>query len=181
KVVAPSTPTDVVGLLAASVRDPDPVVFLEHKALYPTKRKVPDGPVVDTLGEARVLREGPHCTILSLAATVPKALAAADQLADRGIEATVIDVRCLVPLDTDTILRSVSATGHLFTVEENTRLCGWGAEIASIAAEECFWDLDGPIVRVTIPHIPLPAVDVLEDLALPSTERIVETVVAGLG
>jgi pyruvate dehydrogenase E1 component beta subunit len=180
KVVAPSTPADVVGLLAASVRDPDPVVFLEHKALYPTVGEVPDGPSVDTLGVARVARPGTACTILALAATVPKAMSAAAELADRGIDATVIDVRCLVPLDTRTILDSVSATGRLFTVEENPRLCGWGAEIASIVSEECFWDLDGPIVRITTPHIPLPAADVLEDVAVPSTGRIVEAVSAAM-
>jgi pyruvate dehydrogenase E1 component beta subunit len=180
KVVAPATPLDVIGLLAAAVRADDPVIFLEHKALYPTKGEVPDGSVVDSLGSARVLRSGRDCTIVCLAATVAKSLAAADQLATQGIDATVIDVRSLVPLDTDTILGSVSATGHLFTVEENTRLCGWGAEVASIAADECFWDLDGPVVRVTTPHIPLPAVDVLEDLALPSVTRIVETVSARL-
>jgi pyruvate dehydrogenase E1 component beta subunit len=180
KVVAPSTPADVVGLLAASVRDPDPVVFLEHKALYPSVGKVPDGAIVDSLGVARVVRQGTACTILALAATVPKAMAAAAELAGRGIDATVIDVRCLVPLDTNTILDSVSATGRLFTVEENPRLCGWGAEIVSIVSEECFWDLDGPIVRITTPHIPLPAVDVLEDLAVPSTERIVQAVSAAM-
>jgi pyruvate dehydrogenase E1 component beta subunit len=181
KVVAPSTPVDVIGLLAAAVRDPDPVVFFEHKALYPTKGELPEGPVVDTLGTARVLRQGADCTILALAATVPKAIAAAGELAERGVDATVIDVRSLVPLDTKTILGSVSATGHLFTVEENVRLCGWGAEVASIVSEECFWDLDGPIVRITTPHIPLPAAATLEDLAIPSVERIVEAVAAGLG
>jgi acetoin:2,6-dichlorophenolindophenol oxidoreductase subunit beta len=181
KVVAPSTPVDVVGLLAAAVRDPDPVVFLEHKALYPTKGELPEGTVVDTLGTARVVRQGADCTILALAATVPKAIAAAGELAERGVDATVIDVRSLVPLDTKTILGSVSATGHLFTVEENVRLCGWGAEVASIVSEECFWDLDGPIVRITTPHIPLPAAATLEDLAIPSVERIVEAVAAGLG
>ena len=85
-------------------------------------------------------------------------------------------MRSLVPLDTQTILAEVARTGRLFTVEENPRLCGWGAEIASIVAEECFWSLDGPIVRITTPHIPLPSADALEDLAIPSVQRIVETV-----
>ena len=88
----------------------------------------------------------------------------------------VVDVRCLVPLDTKTILDSVSRTGRLVTVEENPRLCGWGAEIASIVTEEIFWNLDGPIVRVTTPHIPLPSADALEDAVLPSSERIIENV-----
>jgi pyruvate dehydrogenase E1 component beta subunit len=108
---------------------------------------------------------------------VPRAMEAAETLAgEHGIDCEVIDVRSLVPLDTVTILASLARTGRLFTVEENPRLCGWGAEIASIAADEAFWDLDGPIVRITTPHIPLPAADHLEDIALPSTARIVERV-----
>ena len=108
---------------------------------------------------------------------VPRALAAAETLkAEHRIDAEVIDVRSLVPLDTQTILGSVAKTGRLFTVEENPRLCGWGAEIASIAADEAFYDLDGPVVRITTPHIPLPAADNLEDMALPTAERIVEKI-----
>jgi pyruvate/2-oxoglutarate/acetoin dehydrogenase E1 component len=176
KVVAPSSPADVIGLLAAAVRDPDPVMFFEHKALYPTKGEVPDGDIVDTLGSAKVLRDGDDATIVALAAMVPRAMRAAEQLASAGIESTVVDVRSLVPLDTQTILAAVSKTGRLFTVEENPRLCGWGAEVVSIVAEECFWDLDGPIVRITTPHIPLPSAENLEDLAIPSVERITETI-----
>jgi pyruvate dehydrogenase E1 component beta subunit len=177
KVVAPSSPADVIGLLAASVRDPDPVVFLEHKSLYPTKAEVPDGEILDTLGTAKVLRAGKDATILALALMVPRALAAADKLkAEHGIDCEVIDVRSLVPLDTQTILGSVARTHRLFTVEENPRLCGWGAELVSIVADEGFYDLDGPPVRITTPHIPLPASDILEDAALPSVERIVERV-----
>lgn len=176
KVVAPSTAEDVIGLFAAAVRDPDPVLFFEHKALYPVKYEVPDGEIVDTLGTANVLRRGGDATILALAAMVPRALAAADALESTGIEATVVDVRSLVPLDTQTILGEAAATGRVFTVEENPRLLGWGAEVVSIIAEECFWDLDGPIVRITTPHIPLPAADALEDLAIPSAELIAETV-----
>ncbi len=96
---------------------------------------------------------------------------AAERLAGDGIDAEVIDVRSLVPLDVTTILESVGKTGRFFTVEENPRLCGWGAEIASIVAEERFFDLDGPIVRITTPHIPLPAADALEDLAIPRRRR----------
>ncbi len=176
KVVAPSNPTDVIGLFAAAVRDPDPVMFFEHKGLYSSKAEVPDGEIVDTLGSAKVLRTGGDATIVALAAMVPRAVAAADALAERGIEAGVIDVRSLVPLDTQTILREVSATGRLFTVEENPRLCGWGAEIVSIVAEECFNYLDGPPLRITTPHIPLPSADALEDMAIPSVERIVTTI-----
>ncbi len=181
KVVAPSNPADIVGLLAASIRDPDPVVFFEQKSLYGTRGPVPDGEHVDTLGAAKVVREGSDATIVALAAMVPRATDAAGRLAEEGISCKVIDLRTLVPLDTRTILSAVSETGRLFTVEENPRLCGWGAEISSIVSEECFYDLDGPIVRITTPHIPLPSADNLEDLALPSVERIVETVRVNMG
>lgn len=177
KVVAPSTPADVKGLLAAAVRDPDPVLFFEQKSLYATKGDVPEAEHVDELGKAKVLRQGDDLTILALAAMVPKALQAAEQLQlEHGISATVVDVRSLVPLDTQTLLHEIQRTGRLITVEENPRLCGWGAEIASIVAEELFWDLDGPVVRITTPHIPLPSADKLEDYVLPSVARIVETV-----
>lgn len=180
KVVAPSNPRDVVGLMAASVRDPDPVVFLEHKSLLATKGEIPDGEVVDELGKGTVVREGTDCTIVALALMVPRALQAADRLADEGISAEVIDVRTLVPLDTRTILSSVAKTSRLFTVEENPRLCGWGAEIASIVSHEAFWDLDGPVVRITTPHVPLPAAETLEDLAIPSADRIYKEVVGAM-
>jgi acetoin:2,6-dichlorophenolindophenol oxidoreductase subunit beta len=180
KVVAPSTPRDVVGLLAASIRDPDPVLFFEHKGLMATKGEVPDGigvEVVDELGRAAVLRQGGDATILALAAMVPRAMTAAGQLsAEHGIEVTVVDVRSLVPLDTRTILAEVANTGRLFTVEENPRLCGWGAEIVSIVAEEAYGALTGPPVRITTPHVPLPAADKLEDYVLPSADKITETV-----
>jgi acetoin:2,6-dichlorophenolindophenol oxidoreductase subunit beta len=172
KMVAPSSPRDVVGLLAAAVRDPDPVVFFEQQSLYSIESEVPDGEIVDELGRAAVLRRGKDGTIVALAAMVPRALAAAEQLAARGIECTVIDVRSLIPLDTDTILAETSATGRLFTLEENPQLCGWGAEIASIAAQECFTDLAGPPVRIIT--------DALEDSTLPLVARIVKTVQAAL-
>lgn len=176
KVVAPSTPADVKGLLAASIRDEDPVIFFEHKGLYPVKGEVPEGEHVEALGEARVVRSGSDATIVALAAMVPRALEAAEVLAVEGIDAEVIDVRSLVPLDARTICSSVSSTSRMFTVEENPRLCGWGAEITSIVAEECFYDLDGPLVRITTPHIPLPSSDALEDATLPTVDRIVETI-----
>jgi pyruvate/2-oxoglutarate/acetoin dehydrogenase E1 component len=177
KVVAPSTPADVVGLMAAAIRDSDPVVFCEHKALFAVKGEVPDGEHVVPLGEAAVLREGSDVTIVALAAMVPRAVAAAERLAaDHGISAEVIDLRCLVPLDVRTILASVSKTSRLFTVEENPRLCGWGAEIVSLIADEGFYSLDAPIVRITTPHIPLPSAAALEDLAIPTVDRIVDTV-----
>jgi acetoin:2,6-dichlorophenolindophenol oxidoreductase subunit beta len=176
KVVVPSTPVDMIGLFAAAVRDPDPVIVVEPKVLYSSKGDVPDGEIVDQLGTARVLRSGGDVTICALGAMVPKALDAADRLDGDGVSAEVIDVRSLVPLDVTTILDSVGRTSRLVTVEENPRLCGWGAEVSSIVAEEGFFALDGPIVRVTTPHLPLPSADVLEDAAIPSVDRIVQGV-----
>jgi pyruvate dehydrogenase E1 component beta subunit len=177
KVVVPSTPADVKGLLAAAIRDPDPVIFFEHKALYATKGEVPDGEHIDRLGAAAIRRRGSDVTIAALGLMVSRALEAAEKLqADHGISATVIDVRSLVPLDTQTIFAEVSKTGRFYTVEENPRLCGWGAEISSLVAEELFWDLDAPITRITTPHVPLPAADRLEDLTIPSAARIVATI-----
>lgn len=181
KVVAPATPHDLVGLFASAVRDDDPVLFFEQKSLYPTKGEVEDGEIVEPLGRARVVRRGDDATVVALAAMVPRALDAAEELAREGIEVTVIDLRSLVPLDVSTVLSSVAETSHLVTVEENPRLCGWGAELASIVADECLYDLDGPVVRVTTPHVPLPAADVLEDAALPTVERIVTGVKRSLG
>jgi pyruvate dehydrogenase E1 component beta subunit len=177
KVVAPSNPADVLGLMAAAIRDPDPVIFCEHKGLFAEKGDVPDGEHVVPLGKAAVVREGTDVTIVALAAMVPRAVAAAERLAaEAGISAEVIDLRTLVPLDVPTILASVDKTSRLVTVEENPRLCGWGAEVASIVVDEGFWSLDAPIVRITSPHVPLPSAAVLEDLAIPSVERIVETI-----
>lgn len=177
KVVAPAYPADVKGLLAAAIRDEDPVLFFEQKALYASKGEVPDGEHVLPLGKANVLRRGDDVTIVALALMVPRAMQAAKTLEEEhGIKATVVDVRSLVPLDTQTILEEVARTGRLVTVEENPRLCGWGAEIASIVAEELFWHLDGPIVRVTTPHIPLAAANNLEDAQIPSTDKIVARV-----
>jgi pyruvate/2-oxoglutarate/acetoin dehydrogenase E1 component len=177
KVVAPSSPIDMMGLMAAAIRDPDPVIVCEHKGLLATKGEVPDGEVVGELGRAAILREGTDCTIVALAAMVPRAVEAAERLqAEHGVSAEIIDLRSLVPLDVATILASVEKTSRLFTVEENPRLCGWGAEIVSIVADEGFWSLDAPLVRITTPHIPLPAAASLEDMAIPSVERIVDTV-----
>jgi pyruvate dehydrogenase E1 component beta subunit len=176
KVVAPSNPADVKGMMAAAIRDPDPVLFFEAKGIYPTSGEVPDGEHVVPLGVANVARPGSDCTILALGAMVPRALEAAQRLAGSGIDAQVVDVRSLVPLDARTILGAVAKTSRAFTVEENPRLCGWGAELSSLIMEECFYDLDGPVVRITTPHIPLPSADVLEDLARPSVDRIVATI-----
>ncbi|WP_028022071.1 alpha-ketoacid dehydrogenase subunit beta [Enterovibrio calviensis] len=176
KVVAPSNPADAKGLIAAAVRDPDPVIVFEHKSLYAMKGEVPDGDHVVNLGEANVLRKGNDVTIVALAAMVPRAQKAAEILSQEGIDCSVIDLRCLVPLDTKTLLEDVARTSRLVTVEENPQLCGWGAEIVSIIGRECFFELDAPPTRITTPHIPLPAADNLEDHVIPSVARIVEEV-----
>jgi pyruvate/2-oxoglutarate/acetoin dehydrogenase E1 component len=177
KVVVPSSPADAKGLLAASIRDDDPVVFFEHKSLYPVKGEIPDGETVISLGEAAIIREGSDVTLLTLAWTVDLATRAAERLnSERGISAEVIDLRCLVPLDMTSVLRSVGKTGKLVTVEENPRPLGWGAEVASIVAEEGFDLLDGPIVRVTTAAVPLPAAPNLENAVRPSIDGVVEAV-----
>ncbi len=181
KVIAPSTPADVKGLLAASIRDPDPVIFFEQKSLYGDKGEIPDGEHVDELGTARVVRDGTDAVIYALAAMVPRSIKAAERLeADLGIRVSVVDVRSLVPLDTRTLFSEFRKSGRAFTVEENPRLCGWGAEISSLITEECFWDMDLPVTRITTPHIPLASADNLEDQMIPSVDRIYETVRAGL-
>jgi pyruvate dehydrogenase E1 component beta subunit len=176
KVVAPSTPADMVGLMAAAIREDDPVIVCEHKALFAIKGEVPEGEHVLPLGQAAIVREGTDVTIVALAAMVPRALEAAERLAADGISAEVIDLRTLIPLDAQTILRSVEKTSRLFTVEENPRALGWGAEIASIVVDEGFYSLDAPIVRITTPHVPLPSASVLEDATVPTVDRIVETI-----
>jgi pyruvate dehydrogenase E1 component beta subunit len=177
KVVVPSTPADVKGLLAASVRDDDPVVFFEHKELYAQTGEVPDGEYVLPLGQANVVRRGSDITLVALAATVGIALEAAERLAEEdGMEADVIDLRCLVPLDLQTVLESVGRTGKLVIIEETPRALGWGAELTSLVVEEAFDSLDGPILRVTAEPVPLPAAPSLENLARPSVERTLKTI-----
>ncbi len=181
KVVAPSNPADMKGLLASAIRDPDPVIVFEHKNLFAMKGEVPEGEHVVPLGQAALLRDGGAATVVALAAMVPVALEAANLLAAAGIEITVIDLRTLVPLDMTTVLGSVAKTGWLFTVEENPRLCGWGAEVASIAAEESMDTLGGPTTRTTTPPQPLPAAENLERLAIPTAERVEATIRKALG
>jgi acetoin:2,6-dichlorophenolindophenol oxidoreductase subunit beta len=178
KVVAPSNPADTKGLLAASIRDDDPVIFLEAKSLYAMKGEAPEGEHVEELGKAAVHGDGDDVVLIALAAMVPKALEATERLRrEHDIGCRVVDLRSLVPLDVSSVLEAVRATGRVFTVEENPRLCGWGAEITSIVVEEAFYDLDGPVVRITSPHVPLPAAEALEDATIPSVDRIVSTVV----
>jgi acetoin:2,6-dichlorophenolindophenol oxidoreductase subunit beta len=172
KVVAPSTPADVVGLLAAAVRSDDPVVFFEHKGLMAGRgAAAPPGHVVP-LGQAHVVRPGTDVTIVALAATVPLALAAADELAATGTSVEVIDLRCLVPLDMATVLASVARTSRLLIVEENPYQGGWGGTVASIVADEGFESLDAPIRRLAAECVPLPFADALEDEVIPTTAKV---------
>ena len=181
KVVAPSNAADAKGLLAAAIRDPDPVILFEHKYLLSSKGDVPEGEYLVPLGKSAVVREGSDITVIALAAMVPRTLEAAEILsAEHGISATVIDLRTLVPLDTQTLLRESTRTGRIFTVEENPRLCGWGADIVSIIQEEAFGALKQPIVRITTPHVPIPATDQLEDFVLPSVARIVSEILRAM-
>jgi len=182
KVVAPSTPADVVGLMASAIRSDDPVVLFEHKALLASTGPAPPPDHVVPLGEAATVRDGGDITLVALASTVPTALAAADVLAaEDEIEAEVIDLRCLVPLDMTAVLHSVGRTSRLIIVEENPFQGGWGGTIASIVADEGFELLDAPIRRVAGENVPLPFADILEKHVLPSTERVVAAARALVG
>ncbi len=172
KVVAPSTPADVVGLLAAAVRSDDPVVFFEHKGLMAGRGLAAPPEHVVPLGQASVVRPGTDVTVVALAATVPLALAAAEELAADGTSAEVIDLRCLVPLDMATVLASVGRTSRLLIVEENPYQGGWGGTVASIVADEGFESLDAPIRRVAAECVPLPFADALEDEVIPTTAKV---------
>jgi len=177
KVVAPATPRDACALLAAAIRDPDPVLFLEHKGLLAQVEEMEDGELVGELGKAAIRRAGSDLSVVAVAAMVPVALEAAAQLAAaHGIECEVIDLRTLMPLDMRTVLESVARTTRLVTVEENPRVCGWGAEIAATVADEAFFDLDAPIRRITTPHVPLPFAAELEDAMIPTPARVVSEV-----
>jgi acetoin:2,6-dichlorophenolindophenol oxidoreductase subunit beta len=172
KVVAPSTPADVVGLLASAIRSDDPVVFFEHKGLFASHGEPAPEDHVVPLGQAAVARSGTDITVVALAATVPIALAAADELASSGASVEVIDLRCLVPLDMAAVLDSVRRTSRLLIVEENPFQGGWGGTVASIVADEGFDLLDAPIRRVAAACVPLPFADALEDEVIPTTPKV---------
>jgi pyruvate dehydrogenase E1 component beta subunit len=188
KVVAPSTAYDAKGLLKAAVRDDNPVLMFEHKLLYGSKGgraekgaispvgEVPDEDYVVPIGQGAIRREGKDVTIVGKLLTVYRALGAADRLAEEGIEAEVIDPRTLIPLDKEMILESVRKTHRFVVVEEDNRTHGWGAEIAAMVAEEAFWWLDAPPVRVSAPDVPPPFAPNLEEIYVPSVERVVEAV-----
>lgn len=175
-VVMPSTPADAKGLLTSAIRDDNPVIFIEPKQLYATTGPCPEGEYLVPLGRAEVRREGRHVTLVSWGSMVPKCLAAAERLAAEGMEAEVVDLRSLVPLDKETVLRSVAKTGKVVVVHEATRTSGFGAEVAAVVAEEGFDSLDAPVKRVTAPDTPVPFSPVLEDAYLPDEEKILAAV-----
>jgi len=177
KVVAPSNPSDVIGLMTAAVADPDPVIFYEHKSLYPMKEEIENTDLFINLGEANIMLQGNDACIISLGLMAQRSKEAALILKEKyNIAVSVVDLRTLVPLDLQTIIREVKKSGLVFTVEENPRLCGWGAEVSSIIVEKLFHNLKGPIIRITTPHIPLPSADILEDNTIPTVQRIVDTI-----
>jgi acetoin:2,6-dichlorophenolindophenol oxidoreductase subunit beta len=179
KIACPSSPADAKGLLKSAIRDDNPVLFLEHKRLYSVKGPPPEEELVP-LGQAGVLREGSDLTIVSVLKGVPDALAAADRLADEGIDAEVIDLRTLRPLDIETVLRSVEKTNRLLAVEEGPRTGGWAAGVLGAVAEEALHDLDD-LWSLTTEETPIPYSPSLEDPFLPDTDAIVDGVKARLG
>lgn len=188
KVVAPATAYDAKGLLKAAVRDDNPVIIFEHKLLYGSKGprsekgaispvgEVPDEDYVVPIGRGIVRREGRDVTIVGKLLTMYRALQAAEVLAQDGIDAEVIDPRTLVPLDKALILESVRKTGRLVIVEEDNLTGGWAGELAAIVADEAFWHLDAPVKRVSAPDVPPPFAPVMEQLYVPSVERVVAAV-----
>jgi acetoin:2,6-dichlorophenolindophenol oxidoreductase subunit beta len=181
KTVVPSTPADAKGLLSAAIRDDDLVVVFENKMLYSMTGEVPEGEYVIPLGQADVKREGTDVTIVAISRMVHQALAAAEALEQQGISAEVIDPRTLSPLDEDTILNSVAKTHRLVIVDEDNPRCSMATDIAALAADRAFTELDAPIKRVTAPHTPVPFSPPLEQYYIPSPERVVETITAIMG
>ncbi|MFH1351613.1 MAG: alpha-ketoacid dehydrogenase subunit beta [Pseudomonadota bacterium] len=176
KVVLPSTPYDAKGLMISSIRDNNPVVFVENKMLYGVKGEVPAEAYTIPLGKTDVKRVGEDITIVALSYMVKIALEAADDLEKEGIKAEVVDPRTISPLDKETIIESVKKTGRLLIVHEAVKHCGFGAEVAAIVAEEAFDFLDTPIVRIGAPFMPVPFSKGAEGKYMPSKERIVSKV-----
>jgi len=172
KVIMPATPADAKGLLKSAIRDSNPVMFIEHKSLYNTKGHVPDGDYTIPIGKANIVREGTNVTLVSYSRQVLNCLDAAESLSKEGIEAEVIDLRSLTPLDTETILNSVSKTNRVVIVEEDCKTAGVGAEIAAMISNEGFEFLKAPVKRVAALDTPLPCADSLENVIIPSVMEI---------
>jgi acetoin:2,6-dichlorophenolindophenol oxidoreductase subunit beta len=175
KVVAPATPGDAKRLLKASIRDENPVVFLEHKRLYSVKEEIGDGPETEPLGRARVVREGRDLTLATASKSVHDALAAAETLSADGLELEVIDLRTLRPLDRGTVCESVKRTNRLLVVEEGPRTGGWSGEVLGDLAQDALEHLDD-VWRLTTPDSPIPYSPTLEDAFLPAADHIVASV-----
>ncbi|MEW2500402.1 MULTISPECIES: alpha-ketoacid dehydrogenase subunit beta [unclassified Amycolatopsis] len=181
KVVVPSSPYEAKGLLIQSIRDDDPVIFCEHKALYDTTGEVPEDSYTIPFGEANVLRDGGDITIVAIGRMVGVAEEAAHELFESGIEAEVIDPRTTSPLDTETILESVENTGRLVIVDEASPRCNLATDISALVAREGFASLRAPIEMVTPPHTPVPFSDALEDLYIPGPQQVVNAAKAVVG
>ena len=176
KVVCPSNAYDTKGLLIQSIRDNDPVIFLEHKNLYAHESEVPEESYTIPFGEAAIVREGKSATIVTYGQTVHRSLDAAGVLAKDGIDVEIIDLRTLSPIDIDTVIESVEKTGRLICVDEANPRCSIASDVAATVAQEAFKALKGPIHMVTAPHTPVPFSPALEDLYIPSAERIGDAV-----
>jgi acetoin:2,6-dichlorophenolindophenol oxidoreductase subunit beta len=176
KCVIPSTPYDAKGLLIQAIRDDDPVIFFEHKALYATQGDVPEEPYTIPFGEANYVREGSDVTVVALGRMVQMALEAADALARDGVECEIVDPRTISPLDEDTILESVEKTGRLVVVDESSPRCNMATDISALVASKGFSSLKAPVRMVTPPHTPVPFSPVLEDLYIPDARKIIEAV-----
>ncbi len=176
KLAMPSTPADAKGLLTTAIRDDNPVLFIEHKLLYATKGKVPEGEYRIPFGQADVKRPGTDVTIVTISHMVLKALRAAERLAAEGIDAEVIDLRTLAPLDLESVLRSVRKTNRLVIAHEACRRGGFGGELAAEIQEQAFDDLDAPIQRVGALDVPIPYSKPLEEAVIPDEVRIIAAV-----
>ncbi|MCC6175919.1 MAG: alpha-ketoacid dehydrogenase subunit beta [Chloroflexi bacterium] len=180
KVVAPATPADAKGLLAAAIRDDDPVIFCEHKLLYDVKGPVPEGEYVIPLGRADVKRPGSDVSIVAISRMVQISLEAAEQLARDGIDAEVIDLRTLSPLDDATVLESIRKTGRLVVVDEDNPRCSVAGDIVTLAATQALEYLNAPVKLVTAPHAPVPFSAALEDVYVPTPARVVDAARAAM-
>ncbi|CAM5231957.1 MULTISPECIES: alpha-ketoacid dehydrogenase subunit beta [Streptomyces] len=176
KVVLPSNPYEAKGLLIQAIRDNDPVIFCEHKALYDMTGEVPEDSYTIPFGEANVVRDGDDVTIVALGRMVSVAEEAAAELARQGVQAEIIDPRTTSPLDSDTILESVENTGRLVVVDEATPRCGMATDISALVAQEAFGALRAPIEMVTAPHTPVPFAQPLEQLYIPDAQKVANAV-----
>ncbi|KAA5830593.1 alpha-ketoacid dehydrogenase subunit beta [Saccharopolyspora hirsuta] len=176
KVVLPSSPYEAKGLMVQAIRDDDPVIFCEHKAMYDVVGDVPEEPYAIPFGEANFVREGEDVTVVAFGRMVPVAAEAADELAKSGVECEVIDPRTTSPLDTDSILESVESTGRLVVVDEATPRCNLATDVSALVAKEAFGSLRAPVEMVTAPHTPVPFSDALESLYIPDSQQVVNAV-----